>query len=165
MFVSMPSLDEYMATLGAQSLHPDPTLESEEGLLIKAAAAELRSLDDISQESLAGWIRTRHKYVEVLGLAVGLSREKLLNNLKYALGTSGYLTLARDKPSELIEYLDDTFGLIPLLHGQIHRTYDFGDVLVARAGTRALAKRASDAGRSLEDEIEEFPRHWVFRMS
>lgn len=147
-----------MSTLGSQSAHPDPTLESEEGVLIKKAAAELAELEEITQASLAKWISTRHRYVETLGLSVGLSREKLLNNLKYALGTSGYATLARDKPAELIEYLDESFGLVALLHGQIHRDYDFGDVLVARAGTRALAKRASAAGRNLEDEIEEIAK-------
>ncbi|CCQ44284.1 putative uncharacterized protein [Pseudarthrobacter siccitolerans] len=152
--LSIPTLDEYMATLGAQSSHPDPTIESEDGILIKKAAADLADLDEISQESLAKWISTRPRYVEALGLSVGLSKEKLLNNLKYALGTSGYVTLARDKSVELVEYLDDAFGLVALLAGQLNRDYDFGDVLVARAGTRAFAKRASDAGRKLEDEIE-----------
>lgn len=157
-FPSIPTLDEYMATLGAQSEHPDPTLESEDGVLIKRAATELAELDEITQASLTKWISTRPKYVEALGLSVGLSKEKLLNNLKFALGTAGYSTLARDKPRDLIEYLDDSFGLVALLHAQLNRQYDFSDVLVARAGTRAFAKRASDAGRKLEDEIEEIAK-------
>jgi hypothetical protein len=37
---------------------------------------------------------------------------------------------------------------------QRNRPYDFGDVLVARAGTRLTAARAGVSGRRVEDEIE-----------
>lgn len=155
---TIPSLDEYMATLGSQSAHPDPTLESADGILIKKAASDLAELSEISQTRLTEWIATRPQYVETLGLALGLSKEKLQNSLRHKLGTSGYTILSRDRPKELIEYLDESFGLVAQLHAQLHRDYDFGDVLVARAGSRAIAKRATRAGRSLEDEIEEIAK-------
>ena len=85
---SIPTLDDYMMTLGRQSEHPDPTEESPHGMLIKDAAAELALLGEITQESLAAWIKTRPLYIGVLGLSVGLSREKLLNNLTHGLGVS-----------------------------------------------------------------------------
>ncbi|EMY32209.1 hypothetical protein D477_021338, partial [Arthrobacter crystallopoietes BAB-32] len=54
--------------------------------------------------------------------------------------------------------MDAEYALLSLLEAQRHRQYDFGDVLVARAGTRALATRAGQAGRQLEDEIEEIAK-------
>ena len=147
-----------MATLGSQSAHPNPLRESPEGIQIKLAAAELAQLEEISQDSLIEWISTRPAYVETLGLALGLSKEKLLNNLRHRLGTSGYTALTRERPHELIEYLDESFGLVAQLHAQLQKSYDFGDVLVARAGSRGVAKRATRAGRDLEDEIEEIAK-------
>ncbi|MEJ1113839.1 hypothetical protein WBN73_05520 [Paenarthrobacter sp. CCNWLY172] len=158
MAAQIPSLDDYMATLGSQSAHPIPTRESPEGINIKLAAAELAELRVISQESLTDWISTRPRHVETLGLALGLSKEKLLNNLRHKLGTSGYTVLTRERPQDLIAYLDESFGLVAQLHAQLQREYDFGDVLVARAGSRAVAKRATVAGRNLEDEIEEIAK-------
>ena len=42
----------------------------------------------------------------------------------------------------------------PSLTVQVGREYGFGDVLVARAGTRVTATRAGASGRKVEDEIE-----------
>lgn len=50
--------------------------------------------------------------------------------------------------------LDTQFGLVESLKAQIGRTYSFGDVLVARAGTRVTAVSASTSGRVLEDRSE-----------
>lgn len=153
----IPSLVEYMATLTRQSEHPDPTEESSLGLAIDEAAAELAALEEVTQESLAEWVRasqTPKNSMYALGLTVGLTHEKLTNELQVGLGTAGFVGLARKRSVELIEFLDDEFGLVALLDKQRRKHYNFGDVLVARAGTRAFATRASAAGRSLEDEIE-----------
>lgn len=50
--------------------------------------------------------------------------------------------------------LDTEFSLVESLKTQVGRTYSFGDVLVARAGTRVTAMSASTSGRVLEDRIE-----------
>jgi len=50
--------------------------------------------------------------------------------------------------------LDQDFDLLRLLRVQRGQAYDFGDVLVARAGTRGTATRAGVSGRRVEDEIE-----------
>lgn len=147
-----------MASLGALTTHVDPTLESDEGLAIKLAAEELAVLDVITVEGLAAWISQRPGAVPVLGTVVGLSLEKLKNVLQHGLGTAGFVTLARNRSEELITYMDHEFGLVALLEAQRGRDYDFGDILVARAGTRGYAVRAGEAGRKLEDEIEDIAR-------
>ena len=74
--------------------------------------------------------------------------------LRHHFGTSGWVTLARERPGELVAMLDHDFDLIRLITVQRHRAYDFGDILVARATTRITATRAGASGRKVEDEIE-----------
>jgi hypothetical protein len=92
--------------------------------------------------------------VYALGLAVGLSQEKLKNTLKHHLGTSGWITLARERPADLVMMLEEQFDLARLIEVQRNRRYDFGDILIARAGTRQTATAAGASGRKIEDEIE-----------
>jgi len=63
-------------------------------------------------------------------------------------------TLARKQATEVIAMLDEQYDVVRLVSKQRHRTYDFGDVLVARAGTRRAAADAGATGRRVEDEIE-----------
>jgi hypothetical protein len=157
----MPSFEEYVASLGALTAHVDPTLENEEGRLIKGAAEELAGLQTITQETLASWVAAQPSGsgVGVFGLVVGLSQERLRNSLRHGLGSPAFGKLARENPLGLVAYMDAEYSLLSLLEAQRHRQYDFGDVLVARAGTRALATRAGQAGRQLEDEIEEIAKN------
>lgn len=150
----IPSFEEYVATLGRLTAHVDPTAASPQAAGIKAAATSLAELDEITPETLSEWVRTHPDAANVLGLAVGLSQEKLRNVLKDRFDTSGLLTLARTRSVELIAMLDEDFDVVRLVEVQRHRGYDFGDVLVARAGTRGTATRAGASGRLLEDSIE-----------
>lgn len=98
------------------------------------------------------------EWVPVLGLAVGLSREKLKNSMRDKFDTSGWVTVARTRSEELVEWLDVEFDLIRTVVTQLDRTYKFGDVLIARAGSRVTATRAGESGRKVEDEIEAIAR-------
>ena len=150
----IPAFDEYLASLGRLTAHADPTAASPEAADIKTAAESLAALGQINAHSLAQWAYLHPAWVNVLGLAVGLSQEKLKNALKHHLGTSGWITLARERPAELVAMLETEFDLVRLLEVQRNRPYDFGDILVARAGTRQTATAAGVSGRKIEDEIE-----------
>ncbi|MFJ9313246.1 hypothetical protein ACIRN4_03560 [Pimelobacter simplex] len=64
--------------------------------------------------------------------------------------------MVREKGAvSIVAMLDAEFGLVAALRSQVHRSYSFGDVLVARGGTRVTANSATSAGRYLEDRIEE----------
>lgn len=157
--MSRPStFEDYLASLGRLTAHVDPTAHSSQATEIKQAADSLARLAEITSESLAGWVREHPKWVPALGLAVGLSQEKLKNALRDRFGTSGWHTLARSRPSDLIEKLDEDYDLIRLVETQRARSYTFGDVLVARGGPRLTATRAGAAGRKVEDEIEDIAR-------
>lgn len=90
----------------------------------------------------------------MLGLAVGLSRERLRNALRHRFGTTGWVTLARERADDLITMLDEQYDLVRLVAEQRDKIYNFGDLLAARAGSRATAVRAGAAGRRVEDEIQ-----------
>ncbi|HUD36997.1 MAG TPA: hypothetical protein VMR14_08875 [Streptosporangiaceae bacterium] len=154
----IPTFSEYLDSLGPLTTHSDPTSATPETIEIKTAAANLIALPDVTADALTLWAAEHPESVNVLGLAVGLSQEKLKNFLKHTLGTSGWIKLARERPGELIGMLDSEFDLVRLIGAQRVVTYDFGDILVARAGTRQTATAAGASGRKVEDEIEAIAR-------
>ncbi|MBP2376397.1 hypothetical protein [Paeniglutamicibacter psychrophenolicus] len=105
-------------------------------------------------ESLAAWISGRGDAVRVLGLAVGLGQERLRTWGKHHFDTPALNRLAKEHPAEVVALLDAEHNLVQVLTAQRGRQYAYGDVLVARAGTRGTAARAGAAGRSLEDQLE-----------
>lgn len=154
----IPTFAEYVASLGRLTPHVDPTLETPETEQIRAAAESLTGLAEISRDSLSAWALARPNDVPVLGLAVGLSQEKLKNALKHRFDTSGWVTLAREHSDDLVAMLDEEFDLVRLVETQRGMVFKFGDVLVARGSTRQSASRAGLAGRGVEDEIEGIAR-------
>jgi len=98
----IPTFTEYLASLGPLTAHADPTVPTSDTIEIKAAADSLAALPQITTSALATWASDHPAWVNVLGLAVGLSREKLKNVLKHNLGTSGWIALARERPGDLI---------------------------------------------------------------
>lgn len=132
----------------------DPTAATAGAADLKEAALSLAGLEEASLPSLVEWVRANPKWVPALALTVGLSNEKLKNVLKDRFDTTGSYTLAQTRSSQLIEMLDADFDLIRLLTVQRHRPYDFGDILVARAGTRHTAVGGQRSGRKVEDEIQ-----------
>lgn len=148
------SFAEYLSSLGRLTGHVDPTASTPEAEDIKEAARDLASLTAIDASTLASWARANPQRVPVLGLVVGLGQEKLKNALKDQFDTSGWVTLARTRPADLITWLDADYDLVRMLTVQQKRQYEFADVLVARAGSRVTATRAGQSGRKVEDEIE-----------
>jgi hypothetical protein len=148
------SFDEYLGTLGRLTGHVDPTASTPEAEAIKSAAQSLAELPTVDLPSLMTWAAANPEAVPVLGLAVGLGQEKLKNALKDEFNTSGWIKLARTRADELVGWLDRDYDLLRMLTVQRRRPYDFGDLLVARAGSRVTATRAGQSGRKVEDEIE-----------
>ncbi|WP_267615407.1 hypothetical protein [Gordonia bronchialis] len=150
--------DNYLKTLGRLTSHIDPTASTPEAERIVAAVDRLGGLLDTDLTGLAAWVRDNPGEVPVLGLAVGLSQEKLKNALRDRFDTTGWHGLARSQPVELVSWLDAEFDLVRMLRVQMTRTYTFADILVARAGSRVTATRAGASGRRIEDEIEDIAR-------
>lgn len=153
--MTIPTFDEYCKTLSRVSTYVDPTVPTPESVAIKDAAAELADLPERNVDTVAAWIEANPDSVPVLGHTVGLSREKLKNLLRQHLGSPTWTLLARTKPAEVVELLDSEYSLLNSLDAQCDRTYSFGDLLVARAGTRVTATSATTAGRVVEDRIEQ----------
>jgi hypothetical protein len=148
------SFDAYVASLSQLDKPFDPTVPTAESEEIRAVASHLTNLERIDREILATVIRDEPDAVPVLGLAVGLTRERLKMVLKHHLGTSGWITLARQRPHEVVAMLDSEYDVVRLIDEQRRLRYDFADILIARAGTRRTATAAGATGRRVEDEIE-----------
>jgi hypothetical protein len=150
----LPTFDDYVASLTQLRTRIDPTAETDETRAIQEAAQSIQALDAVDGDTVGELIRIHPQWVPVLGLVVGLTQESLKNALKHHLGTSGWVLLARTSPGEVVAMLDREYDLLGLMRVQRARTYRFGDVLVARAGTRGTAVGAGKTGQRVENEIE-----------
>lgn len=152
----MPALpfEEYVASLGRLTAVIDPTASTPEASDIQDAVASLKALSSVNLDSLTAWSLSHPEQTYVFALVVGLSREKLRNHLRNWFHTASWRKAALEQGDEFIEKLDEEFDLLRLLRTQLQSSYTFGDVLVARAGTRATATTAGQSGRKIEDEIE-----------
>lgn len=148
------TFEEYVASLGRLTAAIDPTASTEAATEIRDAVASLEALPEVDEAALAAWALAHPKDGFVLALTVGLSREKLTNSLRDWFGTGSWAKVAKEQPEAFIKRLDEEFDLLRLLRTQRGKTYDFGDLLVARAGTRATATSAGKSGRRVEDELE-----------
>ena len=150
--------DDYLSTLGRLTAHVDPTASTPDAEKIVDAVETLTEVLDTDLTGLAVWARDHADEDSILRLAVGLSQEKLRNNLRHEFGTSSWQKVARTQPYELVSWMDREFDLVRMLRVQMARTYTFADILVARSGTRATATRAGASGSHIEDEIEAIAR-------
>lgn len=71
MTVTIPTYDEYVATLSRLTEHVDPTTPTAEAAAIKVAAESLAALGPIDVITLEQWTRDHPQAVPVLGLTVG----------------------------------------------------------------------------------------------
>lgn len=148
-------LEEYLGRLRRLTEHVDPTAASPEADAIRAAGASLDRLPEVTEEILVEWVTVHPEAVNALGLAVGLSQEKLKNLLKVRFGSSSWARVAKGDPHGLVAWLVEEFALVAALEQQRNRTYTFGDVLAARGTSRQTATSAGVAGRSIEDAVEQ----------
>jgi hypothetical protein len=148
------TFDDYVRSLGPVRRVVDTEDVAEQAVIHQAADA-LMAMPRVDRTSLARLVREHPDWVPTFGLVAGLSQEGLKNLLKHRLDTSGWITLARQHPDELIEALDEDRALVAELEAQRGRIYRFGDVLAARAASRQRAGRAIAGGRAVEDAIEQ----------
>lgn len=148
-------LEGYLGRLRRLTEHVDPMAASPEADAIREAGASLDRLPEVSEELLVEWVAVHPEAVNALGLAVGLSQEKLKNLLKVRFGSSSWARVAKGDPHGLVAWLEEEFGLLAALDQQRQRTYTFGDVLAARGTSRQTATSAGVAGRSIEDAVEQ----------
>lgn len=151
-------LEEYLGRLRRLTEHVDPMADSPDADALREAGASLDRLPEVSEEMLVEWVVVHPEAVNALGLAVGLSQEKLKNLLKVRFGSSSWARVAKGDPHGLVGWLVEEFDLLAALEQQRNRAYTFGDVLAARGTSRQTATSAGVAGRSIEDAVEQIVR-------
>lgn len=150
----IPTFDEYVNSLGRLTEHLNPLTPTRDTVEVEDAAATLAHLPSVTIETLSEWVASHPAQVYVLGLVVGIGRERLKNILRHRMGSSGWFGLAKQQPVELVTVLDTEFDLVRSLSVQRVRTCKLADILNARASGRQVAASSGLSGRSVEDRIE-----------
>lgn len=148
------TFDEYLTSLSKLSADIDPVAETVEASDIKSVALDLEAWAPFTTDSLIWWVANNRDAAYVLGLVLGMSQERLRNEMRRLFGTTSVERVVRSDPDGFVSRFDHEFRVVELLNAQLTRTYTFGDVLAARAGGRVRANAAAASGRSVEDEIE-----------
>ncbi|SNS95211.1 DpnII family type II restriction endonuclease [Rhodococcoides kyotonense] len=148
------SYEEYKASLSKLSADTDPTIETADTVEVLQAAQELANLSEINRATIAHWVVGNENIAYVLGLSLGMGRERLKNICRELFGTTSIALQAKRDPTGLVRRLDTEFDLVRILSKQLMREYTFGDVLVARARARSRGVDATKSGRNVEKEIE-----------
>jgi hypothetical protein len=150
---AVPPFEDFLGSLQQLTARPAPT-RPEARQLYEEAAHVLQSLSAVDRQALSAVIAERPDFVPILGSIAGLSQEQLKNVLRHRLGSSGWTTLARRRPDDVIAFLDDEYELVGQIDTEREREWSYGDVLFERAASRSRAGRAIGRGRDLEDEVE-----------
>ncbi|MFJ2470514.1 hypothetical protein [Glutamicibacter sp. NPDC087583] len=151
----VPTFEELLGTLRPMVPPADLLAESELQTTVREVSSELASLPEITVDALTEWVDARADAVRVLGLAVGLGQERLINWARHHFNTGGFGVLAREYSREVVELLEAEHNLTRAINQGRGVQYTYSDILVTRAATRSTAKRAASAGRGLEDLLEE----------
>lgn len=137
----------------------DPALRDQ----MRQLVSDLRKLGGISRESLSRFIAANPHAFPAIVSCVGLGQEQTKNQLKYRFGTSGWTTLARERPEALIQEFDETYGLVEQVRKQLATRWTFADILAERSlWSRKTASRAVTQGRGVENEVEDLVKRLGF---
>jgi len=150
--VDAVGFDDFVGTL--QPLGGLTTIDPASRAEIQRAANTLEKLPRVTVGVLTRLVESEPDWVPYLGLVAGLSQEQLKNTLRHRLGSTSWTKLVKTRPAELIQVLDEAFGLVELVKAQRKRRWSFADVLLERYSSRTRAGGAIGRGRRLEDQVE-----------
>lgn len=147
--------EKFWKSIGPAAEPVDLLADTEDTVKLRAAAEELSAMETLTATGLADWLQDREEALRVLGLSVGLGKERLASHIKGWTGDASIKTAVRKNPGTVVDHLDRDYGLIARLALDRNAAFRFADIVVARSGTRGTAARAAAAGRGLEDRLEE----------
>ncbi|KGP75245.1 hypothetical protein JT05_11710 [Desulfosporosinus sp. Tol-M] len=150
--------DQFIESLS--NLHDITAREDAEMLqVVKKTVVELRKVGTITRKSLAVFIQDNPQAVPIIATSAGLGQEQLKNQLRRLMGTTGWVTLARNNSTQLIEVLDQEFDLVNHLTKDINKTWALEDVLLERhLWSHRPGAQSVGQGRKVENEVEEIAK-------
>lgn len=146
------SFDDFIG--GIRRLGVTVVLDEENRSRINETAEYLQRLPTVTRDSLAQFLEEHPDRVPLVALCVGLSQEQLKNTLRHRIGSSSWEGLARSRSEELVQLLDDEFGLVDQIEKQRTKQWSFADILAERFASRLRAAGSIKRGRSVEDEVQ-----------
>jgi len=145
--------NEYIRSLTPVSASAVGTEPKALELCVQATEA-IANIDTLDRQSLADSVSANPHLVPVLAAAAGYSQERFKTWLQAHFATAGWVVLARKQSAELIDAMDEDFGLLGLLSEQMSREWTWADVLARVMAPRQRAASAIQQGRDLEDTVE-----------
>lgn len=151
--------EEFIEGLTDLQSASEDTYQASSSEQLKSDAIELArvmlSSPAITRELLAKLVNENPRRVPLLASCVGIGLEQLKRRLRYQLGTSGWVKLAKKDPLLLISELDKQFGLVGEVESQIRSQWTFAEVLADRAlWSQGRASHSVRRGRQLENAVE-----------
>lgn len=148
-----PTFDDYLKSLGPVA--PQQVAAEPEALALCAkATAAIEAAIPLDRTKLAVIVKTDPAIVPVLAAVAGIGQERFKTWLTSHFATAGWMKLGRERPSELVDELDDDLDLIAKLEEQAQRQWTWADVLARVMSPRQLAGVSVQQGRALEDAVE-----------
>ncbi len=145
---SFEQFQQELSLLGGATLGDDSDTQE-----LREAIGSLLRLPELDPPAIGALIQQRPNVVPVLGLIAGLTQEQLKNRLRHRFGTSGWITLARTRPNDLVAYFDEEFEIITSLASLRDQEFSYADILIERSGSRRRAGAAIRRGQALEDDV------------
>ncbi len=148
----MQSWEEFLASL--RQLGGVVDLDDDTARALERFTEELRALREVTRPALVAAVIADPKTILLLGLTVRMSQEQLKNVMSHRFGTSAWSKLSRQHAHQLVDMLDEEYGLVPIIERDLKRPWDYQDILAERLAPRLRARGASERGRKLEDAVE-----------
>lgn len=123
--------------------------------LAERATAKVRAILPVTRASLARELAQDPEIAQVLAAVVGLSQERFKTWLKDRFGTAGWIRLSKQRSADLVDALDEEFGLVGALETDSGREWQWSDVLVRVMSPRQNAGASVRQGRAVEDAVEQ----------
>ena len=122
---------------------------------VEAFAEVINMLPKVTIDELAELIRVHPNWVPFLALCAGLTLEQLKNALQMHFNTAGWHRLVQRQSTDLVAFLDQSYGLTAAVITDRTREWTLAHVLKERLlWSRQRGVRSTASGRSLEDIVE-----------
>jgi hypothetical protein len=151
---SAGSFEDYLASLSP--FVPPAGGEEPDALgLCQRATKTISALAPLNRKKLAAALAADPEMAPVMAAVAGLSQERFKTWLQDRFGTAGWVTLSRKRSQDLVDSFEKDFQLISLLTAQASRKWTWSDVLARTMAPRQRAGGSVQAGRALEDAVED----------
>lgn len=151
----IPSFADYLRSL-SPFVPRGLGVDAEALALCERATSTIEQLRPLDRPKLSAALSEDPAIAPVLAAVIGLSQERFKTWLQSKFHTAGWVTLSRTRSADLIDELDEEFGLVTALEAEAATTWTWADVLARVMSPRQRAG-GSDHGLIPTSDHENSP--------